>query len=177
MPESPILSSNYISFVFNSIIFNTQTSTIIDDDWPFLPVNATCDIYNVFYFISDDVINQFLDSLRDQNGNINILVFQNYTLSPVTCTQMFQTLNHTSVNCEYDIYIKNVSSLEIQAGNLFAQTIILSTKMVDSNQNLLGFFDINITGTFSFMMNNNYTLQNFWVGPGNEGFIVSIIPG
>jgi len=48
--------------------------------------------------------------------------------------------------------------------------------MIDINNNTIGSFDINITGTISFSLFNNYTLTNFWVGPGDQGFEVTITP-
>lgn len=40
--------------------------------------------------------------------------------------------------------------------------------------NVLAVIDNRITGTFSVQMTNNFTLTNFWVGPGDEGFEVNV---
>jgi len=42
--------------------------------------------------------------------------------------------------------------------------------MIDQFNTTIGSFDANIQGTISFEMTYNYTLSNFWVGPGTEGF-------
>ena len=46
--------------------------------------------------------------------------------------------------------------------------------MIDNYGLVIGSFDTNIEGTLSFYMGNNFTLTNFWVGPGEEGFQVNV---
>ena len=52
-----------------------------------MPISSNTENGTLFYFISGVVINEFLTSLRDETGDFNILVYENFPC-PVSCNNV-----------------------------------------------------------------------------------------